>query len=536
MGLHTDDSPSAIPPTAVIVANDVGMFNNMIEKFGGSKPLNLTPVPGGIFAGLDWWPNANPANQRFIMLGGDGKTYAMDSAFAITEVTPNGGAPVSLTANQQTFMVTGNSEGGSSTRKIFLFTGADPVQIIAGTNATRTNIALPPADWAGTNQPSAGVIFRGELYAWGNANHPHTVYVSSATNHEDFTTTPRSILVYPGEGERIVGSMIYKGRFLLFKYPNGVYYLDDTDATPANWFFVKSAENFGVPGPHSIVSALNDLLIKNQTNSITSLVATLNFGGTQAGDMLTILRIEQYIRDNTNPAAAGSTHSIYYAEKKLAMFTYRSPLSASNDLILTFRLDVSGMPKATFLKQTWNLIGTGPNILALRKDASLIERPVYGALDGFLYLMDQPNYNVNGVSYIGEFQTPQLDFGFMDPKMAGRNKNFDFLELRYVPEGDWSIFADIFIDGNYTETVEFSMSGFKLLADDTNTPQDFILATDNLDPTGSFLADDSLLTVRKRIRGTGRTISVRFYNNGLDQNFKIATMIFSFRMSGEQQH
>lgn len=529
-GLYTDDSPSSIPPTNLIVANNITMHTNLAEKMGGSQQINLAAFTGGVYALQDFWPTTLVANQKVVLLAGNGKTYALFNDGSQVEITAAGGAPATLGFHNQVFLLPCGAETVSGPKKLFLFTGSNPVQVISGTTNTRSNIASPPVDWAGVNQPSFGILYRNFIFAGGNLNSPHEIYQSLSTNHEDFTGVgSQHFFVFPGEGEKLVGATIYKGRLFVFKYPNGVYYLDDADSNPANWFFQKSAFTFGFASAHSVIPVLNDVLVKNSSDGVTSVAATQEFGDIQSGDVLSILKIEQYVRDNTNPAGATATHGIFYPDKKLAMFTYQSTISGLNDRILMFRIDVSGKPKATFVTKD------APNCMAVKKDSQLIERPIYGSLDGFVYQMDLAARDVAGKPYIGELQTPQLDFGFVDPKLAGKNKNFDFLEIRYIAQGAWNIYADINIDGNTVETIAFPMTGDALLGDTLPDPNDFILASSSNDPSGSFLAGNDLLSVRKPLHGTGRTISVRLYNSGLDQTFKLATMIFSFRVSGEQQ-
>lgn len=539
-GLHVDDSPSAIPPNAIILGNNVQLYNNFIEKIGGATPINKTPI-SEIMGMFDFWDT--PSSQRLIVVGGDGNTYAIDPSGNVSTIKPSGGAAATLNANNQVFMVAGGAENASVNRRLFIFTGNNVVQTIDGSATVRTDITKPPSDWADANQPSFGIVYRNILLAGGNLNQPHTLYGSLSSDQQNFQDTGfLTLACYPGDGQGLIGAKIYKGRLFVFKYPTGVYYLNDSDPSPGNWYFVKSGENFGFASPHCAINVLNDMLVKNSSGSVTSVQATLEFGSIKAGDVLTNLHIEQYMRDNTSFTGTTPTHAIYYGEKKLALFTYRSSNATKNDTILMMRVDTSGIPKATLIN------AFAPNCLALRKDSQLIERPIYGSLDGFVYQFDNDSRNVNGNAYTGEFQTPHIDFGFVtptqdggaaapDPHMSARNKIFDFLELRYVPQGDFDLLADIIIDGTFQETIAFSMQGFAELGDKLNpTDADFQLANSSSDPDGDYLADNiSLLTLRKRIRGVGRTISVRCYNSGVNENFKIATMIYSFRTSGEQQ-
>lgn len=537
-GLHTDDSPSAIPPEKLILANNVTVQVNTIEKFPGSARFTTARLPNSanVVALADFWATPSSANQNLVLFSSDGYIYVANNSGVVgaTLNTGAGAAPSQLTSpqgNQAMFVAGGMETGTSAPRKLFLFTGVDPVTVISGTPlAAVTTMTSVPVDWSGADQPSWGVVYRNCLFAGGNANQPHTIYRSAATDHTEFRTDHGgAIYETGGDAQKLIGAMVYKNRLFFFKYPTGVFYLVDDDPTTANWYVKKSSDTFGFATPHSVVPVLNDILIKNASDGITSMVATREFGDYQAGDVLTLQRIEQFVRDNTNPAGNSLSHGVYYPAKKLAIFTYRSTTGSVNDRLLIMRVDVTGAPKTVLNTKD------SANCLATRLDANKIPQVVYGhTSDGFVWIMDQPNANNNGVAYTGEFQTPHLDFGFVDPKLAGVNKNFDFLELRYVPQGTWNLYADIYIDGKLYTTITFPMTGYALLGGPTPLPTDFMLASSSTDPNGSFLASNDLQTVRKKVGGLGRTISVHLYNSGFNQTFKLATMIFSFRASGEQ--
>ena len=561
-GLHTDDSPSAIPPTDLILANNIAVFNNEVQNFPGSILLNLTAVPKGVWGAFDFWYDTLVEHQRLILLGGDGNTYAMDNAGNITLIPASGGGPALLNQSNptnQTFFMTGGPEGGSgdeASKKLFIFTGEDPVQVVVGAATTRKTIDSPPTDWSGANQPSFGIMYQNAIMAAGNLNYPHNFYVSSATDLQDFKwvgeSTPgagdgtsRVIPCYPGEQEKLIGAMVYNGTFFAFKYPFGVYQLiQPTASDSSTWYFQKYGGGYGFASPHCLIPVLNDVFIKNSSGGITSVFSSQDFGNTTAGDILSQLRIEQYIRDNTNQLATPNSHAVYYADRKLAMFTYQSPQGTQNDTILCFRVDIAASLNSTIRAainpKAMLLNFANPNVMALRKDVYLVNRPIWGDQAGNIYQMDTADstiVGVNGQSFNSSFQTPHMDFGFKDPTLATKNKSFDFVELRYVPQGTGFLLGDVYIDGKFTETLQFPLTGDALLAYPQPMPNDFWLSDSETDPNGSFLSDNySLLSVRKRLHGTGRTISIKFYNGSGGQTFIIATAIFSFRPSGEQTH
>ncbi|HUR99983.1 MAG TPA: hypothetical protein VMZ26_18100, partial [Pyrinomonadaceae bacterium] len=229
---------------------------------------------------------------------------------------------------------------------------------------------------------------------------------------------------------------------------------------------------------------------------------------------LTALKVSKDLRANVSLDGRTERQAIYYENKKLALFSYRSAGGIQNDRILM--LDFN-QPNA---RVSWST-KEQPNCLFLRKDTLRIKRPFYGAEDGFVYEMDRQDRDVAGVAYRGEFQTPHMDLGFADPGLAGRKKLFDRLAVTFEETGNWNLSVDVFIDGNFVETIAFPLTKGEYL--------------NNL-----FLNTDEVIgprnqTVEKPLHGSGRRISFRCYNSGLRQNFKISALTVGFRVAGDDQ-
>ena len=96
------------------------------------------------------------------------------------------------------------------------------------------------------------------------------------------------------------------------------------------------------------------------------------------------------------------------------------------------------------------------------------------------------------------------------------------LAVHYVPEGSGDLSCDYFIDGRFMETVTFQMVQY-------NKPQlgTLTLATDRL-------VQPNTETAIRRLAGSGRTFSARFYNAGSNQSFQIPAITVFFRPGGEK--
>jgi hypothetical protein len=128
-------------------------------------------------------------------------------------------------------------------------------------------------------------------------------------------------------------------------------------------------------------------------------------------------------------------------------------------------------------------------------------------------------------------QTPHMDFGFADPAVGLKTKRFDFLELSFQPTGDWSVYADIYIDSELKETISYNLLRDRPLAAVTppaSVINGFLLDVDRLD--GDFPK-----SIRKPLHGQGRTISVKLRSDGFSQDIKIQSLMVYFRVSDERQ-
>lgn len=509
--LQAPFSPYAPASMGLLLATNVSVRYGSVEKECGSTRWNQTVFPAGIAGFSDWWPV--DGIQRVIVACKDGKVYRHTNAYSRTEVTPVGGASATLNPSSQTHMVWGGSEEQGNPRKLFIFTGNDAVQVISGDGTTRANLAKPAADWGSNNWPTTGIVFDGSLWVWGCPSSPHTIYVSNPSDHEDFQTvgTAKIVTIFPGDGAGINSGFVYKTRLYVTKYPAGLYYIDDTGTNPIP---NKLSDSFGGASIHSAIEVLDDVLVANTSGSITSLRAVNALGNTEQGDVLKMLKCVSFIQENASQSGFASRQAIYYEDKKQAIFSYRSPSGLKNDRVL--KIDYhSGDPRVTWSDKDQ------PNCLGLIRDSRYVPRPFYGADDGYLYQMDHVMRNVGGNAYTATWQTPFIDFGFLDKKLEELDKIFDFVGVTCESQGAWNVSCDVFVDGRFIQTVQFSM--------DRGVHLDGAFPLDSARLAGPGPIPPKI----QPISAMGKRISLRFYQTGLNQGFKISAINFYFRPAGQ---
>lgn len=515
------DLPHTIPdPSKLFRARNVTLSDGAVEKDFGSRKWNQTALESGVRAFIEYYPTKQ--NRRVLAVCNNGRIYRFIHPYMpAVEFNRDSLAPETLvTSGTITTLACGAEETGNP-KKIFIFSGQDLPQVITGDSLNRKNITNPPADWTGRNQPIKGILYKNRVVAWGNDNSKHRLYFSSASDHENFTSSPLTVEVYPGEGDGIVDCFEFKGRFFILKGPSGLYYLNDSDADVANWTIDKLHGSFGGAGPHCVIEAFDDILIANSTGSITSLVAADTFGDIASADMFKILRIERLLKQELSPENGDERHFLYCPSRRTAYVTYRSYTSARNNRIL--QLSFNGdVPEPTLINKDQ------PNCLGLIKDNFGLARPCYGSDDGFIYVMDDINRNVNGNGYLAEILTLNMDFGAGDPLAAELEKAFDFVEIVYEPTGNLQLNIDWYIDGLFYGTVTTRL--------DTMIEVEEGKSNLNSGKAGQMITSPKApYAKRLPIGGNGRRIAFRCYNDEANVNFKLLKLNVYYKPIGTDQ-
>lgn len=509
-GLLTDISPDKVPPSALIRAGNVVFTNGNVQKAPGTIKWNATATSAGIIAAHFYQPTL--AQQRYVVATSDGKLYkGRDRQFG-NAITTLSGTPL----NPNCVFADGGAETAGRPKKLFFFSaGATQPYVLSGDGTAFTSIALPATDWSSTGTyPKFGVVHRNQLWAFAG----QISYASDSGNHEDFqnVTTTLTEPVYPGEGGELRGGYVYKGRLVCFKDGGFAYMLNDTALAQSDWYWQKIASNFGLAAPNAIAEVLDDLIAGNTYGTATSYAASQKLGDIESADIMQMLQFEAYLRGNTSKVGVPFQHVIYYAEKKQLFITYRSAYYTYNDMMIMIDFGRTDRLRPAFWKKG------SPQCLALYKDINQIERPMYGDKDGFLHLMDAEDRSEGGVAYTGEFQTPHMDFSFVDPTLSSVEKHFDFLAVHYSPESTGNLSCDYYIDGRYIDTITFPMIQY-------NKPQLNVMLLNR-----DRLAQPNTETVIREVKGTGRTFSAYFYQAGLNESFQVPAITVYFRGGGDK--
>lgn len=510
-GLVGTRDQSSISPDKLVVARNLSFFGLTLQKEGGAAKYNSSAISGApaILGGWDFWPSSGV--QRMVVLTSDGKLLKDTGSGAFGTTLKSG---LNTTGIVPVF-VEGGIEAAGNDRKLFVFTGSNKVQVLAADGATTHDITTPPADW-GSAFPTTGTIHESRLMGAGNSNDPHRVYYSTAGDQEDFTGAGSgTISVYPGEGERIVQIMSYKGLLIVWKYPVGIYLIDTSNPDPANWRVQRLTKNVGGVSPMGGVPTDDDVLFVDAALNIHALSAVKEFGDLADSNLARQDHIYAFLQDNINLARLSFIRGVYYPGKRELHFAMASQGSSVNDV--RFVID--------FNTQTPRFRYSDRDVcegLWLRKDSNTVPRLTAGDNAGFVWNLDQTSKLKDGAGYPASFQTPSLDFSYIDEKLGTVRKIGQFLELEVAPTGNWNLQVDVIWDGEVVQTVNFNMGSTGAALGS------FVLGTDKL-------AGDQILTRKKRIVGSGRRLSLAGSNTGAGEDFAVGKFYLHCLVGDERE-
>lgn len=515
LGFSGSRNPSQLQPGHLSDAEGISLEGGLIQKEGGATKLNTTAlgVPSVVVSGISYSPSVDVWRDAVFL---DNGSILKDIGAGTFPTTMASG--LNDAREPPAYFVQAGGETAGAARRLLMFSSTNQVQYVDGDGTSMANITAPAADWTGAgNFPTWGVVHEHRVFAGGNASDPHRIYYSQTSDHRNFTGAGSgSLSIFPGQGERVVGAVSFKGLLVVFKYPRGIYFVTTTDPSPTSWRVDQLSTAVGTLNQHTIVPIDNDTIYLDAQGNFHLLSATDAFSGVQTSNIGQAADMADFMRSNVNFERVRRCVGVWYGEKQQAIFAFPLANSTDNDVRIT--IDMSS-PQ------------TGPRFLPcrrdtpvsmwMRKDIDGVFKPVHGDNAGFVWLMDQETRTKAG-GYSARFVTANMDLGFVNPMFATRDKSGDFLEIVFEQLGDWDLIVVVTWDDVPGPPLLYNMGG-------------------NSAPLGSFTLDTDIIggsavtSIRKRIAGSGRRIKIMCENAGNNENIAISDFYLSFRMNDERQ-
>lgn len=509
-GFNGSKNAAKLGPGHFSYVEGVDIDGEVLVKDGGAEKLNVSALAAAVLSGMHWTPAPGNLNDVVVLANGQIRRDVGLGTFPTLMATIN--APVLYPPH----FVKAGGEAVGATRKLFVFSDSDQVQVISGTAATANDISTPPADWA-ASFPTFGVQHAQRLWGGGNASDPHRIYYSTVGDHQDFTGAGSGTFsIYPGEGDQIVGGLSFRGLLVLFKYPKGIYVVDTRDPAVANWSVQKLNSAVGAAGPHCIVQISNDVLVLDTAGNF-HLMSTINdFSDVSTSDVGRKQNIAPFMREQINLLGMRKAVGVWYASKAKAWFMV--PLIGSNDNNLRIMLDFNNPNEGARFYLSRRDVGKA---MWMRPNPAGVEKPVLGDEDGFVWLMDTEERNKDGVAYTMRLETSDNDFAHVDPELSARTKNGAYLEITADIVRNSFLNVTPIWDGFPGQPMIITLGSQGAALDA------FVLDIDVLAAAGT-------VTVGHRLNGQGRRLKLVVENNVLDDEVRISEFKIGFGVADER--
>lgn len=618
-GFNSLQSLGNFPITDLQLADTITFQNGTVAKEPGIAKVNNTVISDAptIIGLCDFWPSPNV--QVPILATNDGRIVSYGLT-GVIDTLASGLAGTGLV----TFCT---ALGGSSTRKLFCFTGSDTPQVTSD-GVSMAAMSKPAADWTGSYQPIAGVMHNNRLWCFGNGNFPHMIYFSTLADQEDFQTlvvesasnvvgTQASVVVgsdannytcivdhtssaqnepgvgsvwqtywtlggsgeiewtsdvayfrgnsyicildhvasesnrpvtgvdwatywsesgvssgtvwesetsyvkgnadvaglfsiYPGEGQRIIGACDFANILYIFKYPAGIYWIDDSSTSMSNWVVHKLNTNVGMAGPLAGAQVDNDFVFLTPVGTLSSLVAVQQYGLAASVQTASILpaNLMTYMQQNLQINYIYNAVAAYNAYKRELHVAFAQSGFTYNNRRLVLDLRDSTHPMLSISSRDIC------NALTTMIDSNGVQKLIIGDNVGFVRMLDQSGYTKDGGAYVGKFHTANATL----IEGGKRRANLASVEITFQPTGPYILYLDVYLDGVFKYTILFSMAGNIA----GGLLDSFILGTSVLAGGGG------VLNSTKRLMGDCRRISFMGYNSESGGNFSISNIRIYF--------
>ena len=506
-GLWGIRNRNLIPLGGLIELRNATLEDYTWRTGGGASKLGISFGAGisGKVA-FNFWPDA--ATERNIVVGSDGKIWKDDGVAGAWSAIHTGLS----TSGWHPFLVPGAAEASGSNRKLFYADGVNDPRYLDGDGVAMTALASPAADWTPGNvnrQPSFFVPHQGYVWAGGNKNAPNRIYRSSLIDNTSFGASPYSLPVFPGLRQRLVGGLSYKGVLLLWAYPSGLYAVDTSDPSDANWRIIQVGSP-GAAGPMNMAAIEDDIMWVSPDGSWHLVSATTATGSVRAED-LTARKLGSYSREQINLSQMVDAQMLYYSNKQEIMLA----CSAQGQTAKTRRLHMD-LNKRSEVGERWLWWDRDANECIFLRKIDETMTPVFCDTEGQLWLLDRAARVKDGAGYQFSWFLKPSDFSEVIPGWQGRKKNLRFLQLEYDARSAATHTIEIYADGDLIKTMTFTLMG-----SGATLPAilPFVLGTETL-----------LVTARRRLTGQGVRIAVRGYSSGANEDVSISRVLIGLEL------
>ncbi len=314
----------------------------------------------------------------------------------------------------------------ANTFQVATYSGGPAVNFTTNGTGTHTvHQTTIPIDWSSnSNQVRWGFMHNGRMYTGGGDSLPYSVYVSVLNNHSDFLNTGTLLFqIYPGEGDICIGGISWRNKAYIFKFPYGIYVLDDSSTDTSLWGWKRISKYVGAISQASIVEADDEVYFVSSDGYIHALSAVQESGDVRSSAVKG-LELGPYIRSATDFSKLSTTawsgflsypvpQGVYYPTKRKLMFSFSADpnvLSSQTYPVnkVLIGLDLHRSDPSTGIRDAQPFVCTRDEYesLCVYRDPTTGDPALLaGASNGFIYKLDQSSYSKDSAGYTASFET-----------------------------------------------------------------------------------------------------------------------------------
>ena len=349
------------------------------------------------------------------------------------------------------------------------------------------------------------------MVAWGNTNFPHNLYLSIPGVHNDFAGPESAVeRMFPGEGEKITAGLFWRNKFYVGKSPQGLYILDDTDPSIANWERARVTTSIGASGPGCMLALDDDVLILGTDGYFYAISQIRTLGQIEVPPFLPI-ETAQFLKEKLNLAALDKVRSVWFGHKRQAWFAVPTGVSTICNAIIILDLHEHGNPK--FLYSSRDVC---PALTMRRGSLTAVRKPSFGDTNGFIWQGDQTARNKDSGAYPAQYETVPVAV------VPGAVHRANLAELQVVmsPQGNYDLTLEVQRDGQVSQTLAFSMQ----------TPG---AAVGSISLDADVLAGQTIANVKHRLEGDCHYIKLVGKNANANENFAVMNHLVRWSVGNE---
>lgn len=515
-GLTGTADPAGVAISQLVVAQNVSYWSGVLRRESGALLVTPTPLGAAIVGGYNWSPTA----RRTVVAMADGTLRKDSGSGGFPTVLASGLVPYDLLP----FFTEGGQEAGGSPPLLFCAISPNPPRVITGDGLTADLLPTGtgsghPSEWDSSG-PALFVQHENRMWGLGSGADPHRAWYSATASHTNFTTSSGggSVSVYPGEADRIVAGLSYKGLLVLWKYPFGIYAIDTQDPDPVAWRVTRLSAYIGTQGPGCVAPLDNDVLFLDVVGNLQLLSGITEFGKVGTRNLMESYDLAATIREHyMTERFRFSTIQYSPARREIhaTMATRDSATGYENHRIIA---DLNRPGKFRFRVCNRDLCSA----LWLAPDSFNTLRPVVGGADGRVWMLDQPGTSRSGSGWVTDDPAPSAwSTGWMDLGYPVRRKLGKFMEVLVEVETEVTMVVEVWWDGRLYQTINLRLGRTGARFDHAHFDQDYFAAP-------------QLISKRVRMVGSGRRLQLVGKSLTQGSDFGLARVFVQGDLSDER--